>query len=198
MAMRSVLFGVELAVAAGCVGRFAWGMSRGFVRPHGWTRLMAVAATCGVLTAASTLAALVLFNPVRPVPALAGTVLFAAAWGLFEWATRATRGRRLSFAYCRDVPAHLLTGGPYRLVRHPYYAAFLLAWVAGIVATGQFLLLVPLGVMFGFYNAAANHEEAKFAASPLAAAYAAYRTRTGKYLPRWPVAGAPNAPRRVS
>jgi protein-S-isoprenylcysteine O-methyltransferase Ste14 len=184
--MNKALYAAELALAAGCLGRFAWGMSRGFVRPTGWTPRMAVAASWGVFTATCTLVALLWFNPLRTGPALVGMPLFAMAWALFEWATWVTRGRRLTFAFVGDVPAHLLTAGPFRLVRHPYYAAFLLAWVAGIVTTGEGWLVLPLVVMFGFYNAAANHEEAKFAASPLAADYAAYRARTGKYLPRWP------------
>jgi protein-S-isoprenylcysteine O-methyltransferase Ste14 len=181
--MTEGLYWAEVILVAACLTRFGWGMFRGFVRPHGLTLRMALSGASGFLAGVANAVVIAWFNPVRPLLAWAGLVLYALAWGLFEWAVRTTRGRPLSFVFAKDLPVHLLTRGPYALVRHPFYTAYLLAWTGGVVMTGQVLLVVPLLVTFGWYNATANFEEAKFAASPLAADYAAYRARTGKFLP---------------
>jgi protein-S-isoprenylcysteine O-methyltransferase Ste14 len=175
----------ELILAGICIGRFGWAMTRGFTRPDGLTAPMAIAASCGILTAGINLAALLGFNHQATSGSLAGIGLYLLAWLQFEGAVRAMKGNPLSFAFSSDPPACLLQRGSYRFVRHPFYSSFLLAWAAGTVATGQPLLLIPLLVMFAIYNRAADGEEAKFAVSPLAGDYAVYRARTGKFLPRF-------------
>ena len=187
--MMNALDWLELVLAGTCIGRFGWAMSRGFVRPDGITVPMAIAAACGIQTACINLAALLWFNRQGLDRSLAGIALYLLAWLLFEASARAMKGNPLSFAFSSDPPVCLLRRGPYQLVRHPFYTSFLLAWAAGTVATGQHLLVIPLLVMFVIYNEAADMEEAKFAVSPLAGEYAAYRARTGKFLPRLPRLG---------
>jgi protein-S-isoprenylcysteine O-methyltransferase Ste14 len=79
--------------------------------------------------------------------------------------------------------AHLVEGGPYRLLRHPFYCSYLLAWTAGIAATGRWWLIPTVLVMLAIYVRAARMEEDKFTRSPLAAAYERYRSQTGMLLP---------------
>ncbi|WP_165837583.1 methyltransferase family protein [Zavarzinia aquatilis] len=120
------------------------------------------------------------------VPALTLLLLSAALYG---WAILTTRRQRLSLAFSGDAPDFLLAEGPYRLIRHPFYTAYLLYWLGGTIAARQPLLLLAVGVMAAGFAWAALREEAKFAASPLAANYAAYRRRTGMFLP-WRIFGA--------
>ena len=116
----------------------------------------------------------------------AAMVLFLLALALFVWTVRLTRKTPLTVAYARDEPALLLKRGPYRYVRHPFYVSYLLFWAGTAAASpGVFPWAVPL-VMLLVYWHAARREEAKFAASPLASAYADYRARVGMFLPRLP------------
>jgi protein-S-isoprenylcysteine O-methyltransferase Ste14 len=78
----------------------------------------------------------------------------------------------------------LTTAGPYRLVRHPIYAAYLLAWCAGAAIAGQPWLLAPVLGMGLFYVSAARQEETSFLASAFAIPYSEYRRRTGMFVPK--------------
>lgn len=127
---------------------------------------------------------------VTPASAAAGGALYAAALGLFAWTLRAHGARRPSPIFSRDPPAWLVTRGPYRLVRHPFYAAYLLASAGSLVAAGGPGLALLSAANALVYLAAARREERAFAAGPLRARYAAYRARTGMLLPRLRPGGA--------
>ena len=83
-----------------------------------------------------------------------------------------------------DAPQHIVTYGAYRRIRHPFYAAFLLAlW-------GAFVFCPHLGTLFTFVygfiilNFTAAREERRLKASPFGAEYQAYLCRTGRFWPR--------------
>ncbi len=83
-----------------------------------------------------------------------------------------------------DQPVRLVTWGPYALVRHPFYSAFLLALAAAVVAAphpGTFAALA-WGVVA--MHMTARREERRLLASALGEDYAAYRQQTGQLLPR--------------
>lgn len=115
--------------------------------------------------------------------AIAGLLLYAASLALFLCALRANARIPLSHAFSDDIPRHVTTGGPYRFVRHPCYAAYLLAWLAAAVATLMPLAAVPGITMLFIYRRAAQREEHKFAASTLREEYRAYRERTAMFFP---------------
>jgi protein-S-isoprenylcysteine O-methyltransferase Ste14 len=104
---------------------------------------------------------------------------------LLYWSALRAHGRdRPAFAFLPAAPAALKTAGPYRFVRHPIYAAYLLAWLAGVLVTGQAWLLAAPALMGAFYRRAALDEERSLLSGPLGAEYLAYRGRTGMFLPR--------------
>ncbi len=115
---------------------------------------------------------------------IAGMALYTASALLYAWAVLTTRRQRLSVAFSGDRPQFLLTAGPYNFIRHPFYAAYLLYWVAGVIAAKEPWLVPTVILMGACFAAAALREEAKFADSALAAEYAAYRRRAGMFLPR--------------
>ncbi|PNY80642.1 isoprenylcysteine carboxylmethyltransferase family protein [Deinococcus koreensis] len=76
---------------------------------------------------------------------------------------------------------HLVTGGAYSVVRHPIYAALLLAAVGWGVYRGSGVALgwtAALGVLFHFK---ADHEEAALLGR--FPEYAAYRARVRRFIP---------------
>ena len=136
---------------------------------------------------ACTLADLVVLTlpgPPGRLAAWAGVGGYAAAQGLFWWALAAHGRRRPAFAGVPVAPAAFVRAGPYRLVRHPIYTAYLLAWLAGAAATGCPWLLLPVALMGTLYYRAARQEEDAFLNSPFAPHYRDYQRGTGMFLPR--------------
>ncbi len=175
---------IVILMSLACFGSFAWAVKGHFriqeAVPPGM-RAISVAS----LTAAAWLLGRLLVGGVVPYWPVAAATL-AIAFTLFWWSVRTTRPQRLSLAFDDDVPSFLHRGGPYRWIRHPFYASYVLFWIATSLATpGALSWIVPVG--FGAtYVAAATKEERKFTASSLAAEYARYRSHTGMLLPlRW-------------
>jgi protein-S-isoprenylcysteine O-methyltransferase Ste14 len=108
---------------------------------------------------------------------------YAGGLTLFWWTIRSHRRRPPSLAYSRDAPEHLVERGPYAIIRHPFYAAYMVFWSGGYIASLRWTSLVPALVLLASYELSARQEEQKFASSELAEEYARYTARTGRYLP---------------
>lgn len=168
-----------------CVGSFLWGMSGAWFRRVGrlsWG--FRVIQAGGAVALVCNVAVLLRHDPLGWAPALPALTLYGLSLAGFWWAVTAHARRPPSHAFSLDQPDTLVRRGPYRLVRHPFYAAYLLAWAAGFVATGEWPLLLTLVLMSAIYGRAAWLEERKFAGSPLAGPYAEYRACTGMFVPR--------------
>lgn len=103
---------------------------------------------------------------------------------LFWAAIRASRSAGLRFAFDPEAPQRLLTAGPYARIRHPFYASYMIVWIGWAIATWSAWALLPLAALYVIYVVAARFEERLFAGTPLAAEYAAYRTRAGLFWPK--------------
>jgi len=175
--MRTAVFCADLICFAG----FGWAMLRHF-QPAGKPKPgMIVTGTIVPAFAALHLAALLMRPAARPMPAIA---LYAASTALFWSAIAATRGRRLAACFQRHVPLRLVRTGPYRSIRHPFYTAYTLTWIAGFVATGWWPLALTAIFMASLYRYAACEEERCFLESPIHEEYRRYVRGTGRFVPR--------------
>lgn len=113
-----------------------------------------------------------------------GVVCFALAGTLFLWAIASHGKAHPAFAFIPVAPTTLTTAGPYSMIRHPIYSAYLLAFIGACVVCAQPLLLVTFAGMFLIYFRAASVEEQGFLNSDLADAYRAYRRHTGMFAPK--------------
>ena len=104
---------------------------------------------------------------------------------LYEWARHIVWGRRFGIAWGDRVPGAVCADGPYRWVRHPLYLSYLIAYLAALVALPHWLTATVFLFNCPLFAHAARHDERQIAASALAADYAAYRERTGMFLPRF-------------
>jgi protein-S-isoprenylcysteine O-methyltransferase Ste14 len=174
---------ILLVIACLIFAGFVAGYLRLFRRPGGTPPEMQAMAVLSGLAAALQIAALAGRRVDWPsfVPALG---LYLAAAALYLWTAWTTRRRRLSIAFSADRPEFLLSDGPYRMIRHPFYTSYMLYWTAGLVATWRPWLAPAVALMGGCYLWAARREERKFAQSPLAAAYRAYQAATGMFVPK--------------
>lgn len=170
---------VTLLFAVFCFVSFAWGMIWHFKKPVRRTPSLIVTGLCGVSFAVLHLTAIAL-RPVRfPVAALP---LYALSGMLYWWAVFVTRGK-LSACGLGQLSNEIVMRGPYRFVRHPFYAAYNLAWIAGCAASAWWPLAVTAVVMASLYESFAQVEERSFLNSDFAREYGEYRRQTGKYLP---------------
>jgi protein-S-isoprenylcysteine O-methyltransferase Ste14 len=131
---------------------------------------------------------LLLWTNTSPVPALfVALVLEGLSLWLFHRTAAASREGALHFAFDVENPVSLVTAGPYRYVRHPFYTSYLIFWTGLAIGTWSLWAVPVLVLMAVLYTVAARGEERKFANSPMATDYAAYRGRTGMF---WPKLGA--------
>jgi protein-S-isoprenylcysteine O-methyltransferase Ste14 len=176
---------VQVSLCVSALGSFGWGMAWFFSKPpqrNAYTSLVgALALVCAVWHV--TVVSLAAVEPRRSVAAVA---MYALSLATFWWAVRTCRrqSRTLTAICDADIPEYLLQDGPYRVVRHPFYSAYTLCWLAGWVASGSWLGLASAALMTATYVSGARMEEAKFRASPLAGDHADYCRRTGFMVPR--------------
>jgi protein-S-isoprenylcysteine O-methyltransferase Ste14 len=139
---------------------------------------------CGGVCSLAQMALLPLCDLPAPPLVYVGVAGFVLASGLFWWALATHGRRRPNFAFVPAVPEAFTASGPYRLVRHPIYTAYLLGWLGGTLACGQFWLLALVALMGVFFYRAARQEEVLMLASSLGPQYRAYCRRTGMFLPK--------------
>ncbi len=109
--------------------------------------------------------------------------ILIAFWGvLFVW-TFQTLGTNLTDTVVTREEHTLVTTGPYRFVRHPFYLAFCLAVVGGSIVTANLFLLLTGMIPFGFLVARTRIEEEKLI-ERFGDEYRDYIARTGRFWPR--------------
>jgi len=113
-----------------------------------------------------------ILNASGPVGGLllgAGALLFAAGAVPLYWAKLRRRG--------------VVSGGVYRVIRHPQYAGLAVMGFGTLLVWPRFLVLVALVTMLFLYASLARWEEAR-CVERFGDNYRAYRDRTGMFLPR--------------
>lgn len=117
-------------------------------------------------------------------PLAIGLALMVTGGALFFWSLATTRFAALHLAFDNQCPSSLIRSGPYRYVRHPFYAAYLLFWL-GCAVSAQHILSTALLLILGtIYAVAAVSEERAFDTSPHAQDYSAYRQTAGLFWPK--------------
>lgn len=110
-------------------------------------------------------------------------VALAGCTGLLVWWTFQNLGKNLTDTVVTRRDSSLITSGPYRFVRHPFYLAFLLGITGvGMAMANGFVWLAGL-VPFGFIVARTRIEEAKLV-ERFGDEYRDYMLRVGRFFPR--------------
>ncbi len=111
-----------------------------------------------------------------------GVVLGVAAASLLVWVFR-NLGKNLTDTVVTRLEHTLVTSGPYRWVRHPFYLAFGLIIVADSLATANWFLALTGGLTFALILIRTTKEEENLI-KRFGDDYRRYRDRTGKLFPR--------------
>ena len=165
------------------VCQFRVGRAALFPKPAGLSPRAALVATLGMIFAVWDVLAIAA-AAAGPWPRAAGLALLLMSTTLFWRTVSACASTRLTAIFEPDVPQRLVRRGPYRSIRHPFYASYTLFWFAGWIASGSILSFAAAAVMLAIYVAAARREERKFQDSSLADEYARYRLSAGLLCPR--------------
>ena len=106
-------------------------------------------------------------------------------WGvLLVWTFRSL-GKNLTDTVVTRKDHTLVTHGPYRYVRHPFYLDFMLAVVGGSLVAANWFLFVTGLVPLGFIIARTKIEEQKLI-ERFGDQYRDYMANVGRFLPRVP------------
>lgn len=113
----------------------------------------------------------------------AGAGLLAMGTSLL-WAAHRHLAENFSGIVVLREGQQLVQSGPYQVIRHPIYTAYLLNYIGGGLLSGNWLLtLVPAGLYAGMAALRMPQEEALMRET-FGEEYEAYMERTGRLLPR--------------
>lgn len=174
---------VLLAVALATAIIIAVAMQDFFVESRSNSPRVRALQDVAIVFAVSHFGAIVLRGSAGPNWAIAGIAMYVAATLLFLSALEAARRVPLPRTFVDDpLPKALVTGGPFALIRHPFYMAYSLAWLAAPVATHGPLITAFALVVIGGYVIAARREERQLE-DRFGEAYRTYKLGTGMLLP---------------
>lgn len=122
-----------------------------------------------------------------PVPVWLRWIAVVVAFGcglLWVWAV-SHLGKNLTDTVITRKEAALVTSGPYRRVRHPFYtSAFVGMLSSGLIMTNWFILLFGSIACFAFLIPRTRIEEQKLI-ERFGDDYRDLMQRTGRFFPRW-------------
>ena len=177
-------FGLDLLVSLVGVlilAQHTWALRGHFVsdRTTGGANLILIAAgvSCLLMLGLTWL----LEQPI--VPPLAGLACMGLSLAVFWSAVKASRQARLRYAFDNALPSSVVTAGPYKYIRHPFYTAYMAFWFAWAIAVWSIWALVPAATMAALYLIAARFEEKLLSSSGLSSAYVQYKSQTGMFWP---------------
>jgi protein-S-isoprenylcysteine O-methyltransferase Ste14 len=183
--MPDTIFEWSLAGAGGItLVVFAVALQNFFVQPPVLTRGQRLFQDLSVLVGASHALALMVLNSVSDLWAGIGIAMYAVALALFLAAIEASRRVPMTRAFVYEPKCStILTQGPYRVIRHPMYLSYSLAWSAAPVATHNWLLWLTAVGMIGCYLASASAEERILLNGPRGLQFADWSKRTWRLIP---------------
>ena len=111
-----------------------------------------------------------------------GFCVAACAGVLWVW-TFHTLGKNLTDTVVTRKDHSLVTSGPYRWVRHPFYTATFIGLVGGSLAMANWLFLILGGMGIGFLVVRTRIEEKKLV-ERFGDDYLEFMQRTGRFFPR--------------
>ena len=163
---------------------FAVGLTTYFEAPRVRPRWVGLIHDSALVLALVHLAAAILIPPRSDAFAIACIAMYWSAIAVFLSAIEAARRTRLQRSFIDEpLPDRLITDGPFRWVRHPFFAGYILGALAAPVAIESVVLWLLGSLMVGITVSAAIREERVWLASPMGDKYREYRRKTGMFLP---------------
>lgn len=100
---------------------------------------------------------------------------------LFWWGINTSKNLNYAFG---SYSGTIITSGPFRYIRHPFYTSYMLIWLPGTLLFNSPLLWITLFYLVAFYLSSAKSEEREILSSESAMEYSAYCKATSMFIPR--------------
>ena len=100
---------------------------------------------------------------------------------LFLWGINTAK--ELNFAF-GGFSGKIISSGPYRIMRHPFYVSYTLIWTTGTFLFNSPVLWITLIYLAAFYWSSAKSEEETILSSEMAREYESYCKETNMFIPR--------------
>lgn len=164
------------------IASLVWARLRFFRMNSGTPRLGALLYDATVATQIIATLVYMATSSGKFLPLLPATIfLHAFSLVLFWWAIFTARG--LDFAFS-DKVGNIVTTGPFRFVRHPFYSSYILVWVGNTLLFNSLILWITLLYLMAFYFLSARKEERVILQSEQSSTYRKYIQNVGMFLPR--------------
>ena len=108
-------------------------------------------------------------------------LVYIGALLLFWWGI--STAKSLNFAF-GEFTGQVVTSGPFRYIRHPFYASYALIWLTSALLFNSTLLWITLVYLVLFYWSSATSEEKSILNSKSADKYRTYCKETNRFIPR--------------
>lgn len=178
-----VLSGIPIAILIVCFLAFVFASYRHFdTGSHSIGNLL-----IRVLTFVGTLVNLSLAWSEMPLSHALNvlTLIFGgASFWMFNAALRSTQAGDLHVAFTGSGPDKLVTSGIYRRIRNPLYTSYLAYWASWMLATAMHPVSVACFALFLVVYWFAVRQEEAFLTRQFGEQYVAFKSRTGRFLPR--------------
>lgn len=158
-----------------------WARLRFFKMTSGTPRLSALLYDATVATQIVTTLVLMFTTSGKSLPLVAASIcLYSLSLILFWWSI--FTAKKLDFAFSNDV-GNIVTTGPFRLVRHPFYVSYILTWLSSTFLFNSLILWITLLYLMAFYFLSARKEERVILKSVYSDEYRKYIQNVGMFLP---------------
>lgn len=143
-------------------------------------------ASLNVVGAATVISSILIAIIQKPtgIDSLVIEALLVISFCIFVWALLASRKAKLGIAFGNLQSQSILTAGPYRFVRHPFYLSYSITWLAVWLYSFSLIHLVLSFTLVILYFVAAQDEEASLSRGKYAEIYIQYKNRTGMFFPK--------------
>ena len=103
---------------------------------------------------------------------------------------RHSKNKGLTLALDEQMQSEsIITTGPWRYMRHPFYASYMIFWLGCALATQHIISVIAFLTLSGIYAYSARREERALSSGPLRKDYIEYRDTVGFFYPRLPIRG---------
>jgi protein-S-isoprenylcysteine O-methyltransferase Ste14 len=163
---------------------FAVALQNFFVQPPTLTRRQRLFQDLSVLVGLTHGLGLLVLNSATNWWASVGIAMYSVALALFLSAIESARRTPMTRTFVYEPHCTtILQAGPYRVIRHPIYLSYSLAWLAAPVAMQSIVLGATAIPMIACYVVSAREEERLLATGARSADYEQYRARTWRMVP---------------
>ena len=163
---------------------FAVALQNFFVQPPALTRGQRFFQDVSMVIGVAHGLALLLLDSVSDLRAGIAFWMYVVALSLFLSAIEAARRVPMTRAFVYEPRCNaIIRQGPYRLIRHPIYLSYSLAWSAAPVATNNLALALTAVIMIVCYVLSAREEERRMTVGLLKDEYAEWQKRTWRLIP---------------